>query len=427
MNFMDKFKGLKGKILFNTAIQLINRFAIAGSAFIVSLLIAYFFGPRGFGEYAKATTFIALFYLVTDFGLNAVALRDMTHDPSHQKGIVNNLFGLRTIGSIVLIAVALIITYFLPYNASINEGFTPVAKGAIASISILILYQAFLNTTNLIFQKNLKYEQSTIANVVGSIVTVLAVGLFVYLGFPLPLVLLGYAIGALIGSVILYYFTKRLDPSFAFTFNMQRSILLIKRAFPLGLTLVINLVYFRADVFVLTLFRTTSEVGVYGLAYKFFEFPLTIPTFFANSIYPILLIRSKDKKLFIKTSIKAGLFLIGLSFITMIGLYLGAPLLQYIRSDFAPSIEVLQLLSFSTPIFFLSSLFMWIMITYGKNKLLMIIYLVGMIFNIVLCIKFIPAYGVTAAALITFVSELLILILSGLYSIRLLRVLPLRK
>ncbi len=421
MKFMERFVGLRGKILFNTIIQFVNRFAISGSAFIVNLIVAFYFGARGYGEYAKATTFIALFYLFTDFGLNAVTLRDMTHDQKHQKGIVNNLFGLRTIASVILVILALIITYFLPYNSVANEGFTPVAKFAIASLTILILYQAFLNTANIIFQKNLRYEQSTIANIIASLTTVVTVYLLVIKGFSLPVVLLGYGVGGIVGAIALYYFTKRLDPSFAFAFSKDKSIDLIKRAFPLGLTLIFNLVYFRADVFVLTLVRTTTEVGTYGLAYKFFEFPLTIPTFFANAIYPILLIRSKDKKLFVKTSIKAGLFLFGLSIITTIGLYLGAPFLKYIRSDFSPSIQILQLLSFSTPLFFISSLFMWILITYGKNKMLMIIYFIGMIFNIALCVMFIPAYGTNGAAIITLVSEALVLILSGFYSLRLLR------
>ncbi|MBI2029962.1 flippase [Candidatus Gottesmanbacteria bacterium] len=418
---MLEFTNVRGKILFNTIIQFVNRFAISGSAFIVNLIIAFYFGARGYGEYAKATTFIALFYLFTDFGLNAVTLRDMTHDPKHQKGIVNNLFGLRTIASVILIIIALVIVYFLPYNETANEGFTPVAKLAIASLTILILYQAFLNTTNLIFQKNLRYEQSTIANIIASLTTVLAVYLLVIKGFSLPVVLLGYGVGGIVGAIVLYYFTKRLDPSFAFTFDKNKSINLIKRAFPLGLTLIFNLVYFRADVFVLTLTRTTTEVGTYGLAYKFFEFPLTFPTFFANAIYPILLIRSKDKKVFIKTSVKAGAFLFVMSIITMIGLYIFAPFLRYIRADFIPSIEILQLLSISTPIFFISSLFMWIMITYGKNKMLMIIYFIGMVFNIILCILYIPTYGTTGAAIITLISEALVLILSSIYSIKLLR------
>lgn len=413
---------LRKKIAFNTFIQFVNRFAIAGSAFLVSLLIARYFGARGFGEYSKATNFIALFYLLADFGFNAVVLRDINNRPNEEKSIINNLFGLRMIGGFALICIAILITFFLPYDVVRNEGFTPVAKGAIISLSLMILYQAFLNTANVVFQKHLRYEQSTLANIAASVVTLLTAVVLLSLGKSLPVILLSYVVGAIAASFILFIFVKKLHAQFAPRFSLIESKRLIVKALPLGLTLVFNIVYFRADVFILTLFRTTTEVGTYGLAYKFFEFPLTIPTFFANSLYPILLVHSQNKKQFQSTVTKAGLVLLGLSLIILVGIYITAPLLVYIRKDFFPSIAVLRLLSLSMPVFFLSSLFMWILITYGKNKQLLTVYFIGMIINILLNLLFVPLYGITAAAVITFVTELIILLASGYLAIRLVMV-----
>lgn len=336
---------LSKKVLFNTFAQFINRFVIAGSAFLVSLLIARIFGARGFGEYAKSTTFIAFFYLFADFGMNAYVLREITHNPAREKKIVGNLFGLRLIIGIILTLLAFLVTFILPYDAVRNEGFTPVAKQAMQVLTILVLYQAFLNTTNIIFQKHLKYEQSTLANIIGSIVTLIAVIVFLYFKSPLPVVLFGYSIGSLFAGIILFVFVKKLFIHFTPLFSRAEFKKIILNSLPLGLTLVFNLVYFRADVFILTLFRTTTEVGTYGLAYKFFEFPLTLPTFFANSLYPIFLARVNDKKLFKETVVKAGLFLLGSSIIVLLGFYLCAPLLVFVRKDFYPSIEVLRILS----------------------------------------------------------------------------------
>lgn len=413
---------LQKKIVFNTFIQFINRFAIAGSAFLIALLIGRFFGARGFGEYSKATTFIAIFYLFADFGLNAVVLRQMTNQPEKEKQIVGNLFGLRLVAGLLLTILAIIITLFLPYNVLRNEGFTPVAKGAIIVLSTLVLYQAFLNTTNVIFQKHLKYDQSTLANIIGSVITLITAAVLVFLKAPLPIILFSYAIGSFCASITLFIFVKKLFPHFTPLFSLEQSKKLIKASLPLGLTLIFNLVYFRADVFILTLFRTTTEVGTYGLAYKFFEFPLSFPTFFANSLYPILLARSQNREEFKKTIIKAGFFLLAMSVIIMLGFYIAAPLLVYIRQDFFPSISVLRLLSLSMPIFFISSLFMWILITFGKNRELLIIYFVGMIVNLVLNLFFIPQYGINAAALITFLSEFLIMIASGWVCLKLVMV-----
>lgn len=410
---------LRKKIIFNTLAQVVNRLVLAGSAFLVSLLIARFFGARGFGEYSKATTYIAIFYLLTDFGFNAIVLREINNNPNKEKDIISNLFGLRLLGGLILTILVIVSTFFLPYDALRNEGFTPIAKSAIIVLSLLVIHQGFLNTTNLIFQKHLRYEQSTIASIVGSIAMLISVFILIMFTKSIPVILIGYSLGALVTSVLGFVFVKKLYLHFVPSFSITESKKLIKQALPLGLTLIFNLVYFRADVFILTLFRTTSEVGTYGLAYKFFEFPLSIPTFFANSLYPILLERSNNKAVFKQTIIKAALFLLGLSFIILFIFYLLSPLLAYIRKDFFPSVAVLRLLSLSTPMFFISSLFMWILIIHGKNKQLLFIYFAGMIINILLNLMFVPLYGITAAAIITLISEFLIMIVSGWQAIKL--------
>ncbi len=393
---------------------------ISGSAFVVSLLIARYFGARGFGEYSKATTFIGIFYLFTDFGMNAVVLKKITHKPESENNIINSLFGLRMLTGVLMIIISLAVTYFLPYDNLRNEGFTQTAKSAIMILSTMILYQAFLNTVNVVFQKHLKYEQSTLANIVGSIITLIAVVTLLSFGFSLSGVLSGYTIGAIGASMVLFLFVGRLAKKFQPRFDWGEYKTLIKQSLPLGLTLVFNLVYFRADVFILTLYRSTVEVGTYGLAFKFFEFPLSLPIFFVNSIYPVLLARSHDKQVFKSISVKAAIFLFGASLLTMLAFYLAAPALSLIRSDFYPSIAVLRLLSLSMPIFFLSSLLMWILITFGKNKQLLITYFLGMVLNIALNLLLIPVYGVTAAAAVTLISEVFVFIVSGYLVVKLL-------
>ncbi len=410
---------LKKKVLFNTGAQFVNRLAISGSAFLVSLLIARYFGVRGFGEYSKATTFIAIFYLFADFGINAVVLKEINDKPREEKKIIGNLFGLRMLLGIFLTIIAVLITFFLPYDSSRNEGFTPLSKMAIFALCPLILYQAYVNTVSAIFQKNLKYERMAIAGFLGSVATLIAVFILLLFKNSLPVVMLGYLFGAVIGVLFYQLLVKKVFADFSLFFSVEKMKKIIIASIPLGLTLIFNLVYFRADIFILTYYRTTSEVGVYGLAYKFFEFALTIPALFANSLYPILLNRSKDKQVFKQTTFKAGGFLLLMSFFVMVFFYVSSPLLVLIRDDFYPSISILRTLSFSMPFFFLSSLFMWILITYGKNKQLLYIYFLGMIVNLLLNFLFIPLYGINAAVVITILSEFLIMILSGLVSYRL--------
>jgi O-antigen/teichoic acid export membrane protein len=193
---------------------------------------------------------------------------------------------------------------------------------------------------------------------------------------------------------------------------------------PLGITLLFNLVYFRVDSIILTLTRTTAEVGVYGLAYKIFELPLVIPTFFMNALYPVMLehtvhgTRYTESEYISVLKKSAGLLFAG-SLIVIGALWIGAPIISFIRTDFVGGTQVLRVLALGLPFFFLSSLTMWTLIAKKKQTLLAVIYFISMIVNVLLNMIFIPRFGYMAAAWITVGSEGFVLAMSGYSAVHL--------
>jgi O-antigen/teichoic acid export membrane protein len=71
--------GLPFKIAANTLYQLIGKLITAGITFLVTILIARQFGSTGFGEFTKITTYVAFFYLIVDFGQNAIVLKQISN------------------------------------------------------------------------------------------------------------------------------------------------------------------------------------------------------------------------------------------------------------------------------------------------------------------------------------------------------------
>jgi len=185
-------------------------------------------------------------------------------------------------------------------------------------------------------------------------------------------------------------------------------------AFPLGLTLLCNVVYFHADSILLTFFRSTSEVGVYGFAYKIFELPLSIPTFFMNAVFPLLLIsrKSDNTPAFLRQVRQSAVLLFLLALVLVVLGYLTAPFISLVNADFLKSVLPLRILLLSLPVFFLTSLTMWVLIALKKRSQLFIIYFVSMVVNIGSNMLLIPKYGYMASAWITVVSEILVLMLS---------------
>ena len=171
-----------------------------------------------------------------------------------------------------------------------------------------------------------------------------------------------------------------------------------------------NLVYFRIDIFLLSILKPSADVGIYGLSYKFFDTFLAIPLFLSNVLYPLLLQEINSKGRF-KNIVKryTPVFLIS-SFLIIIIFWFAAPLFSVIRPEYALSVLPFRILLLSLPFFFLTSFFQWILISKKERNFLMILYLIFAVINILLNYIFIPSYGYVASAVITDICEGLVLV-----------------
>lgn len=409
----------------NTASQLVGRIVSSGAIFVASILIARAFGADGYGDFIKITSYIALFYLLADFGMNAVYLqmKNAQAVPAGRQdsgSVWSTLLSLRLAGSIILVFIAIAILSFLPRGS--YQGYTDGVRLGIILFSPAIIFQAIITTTNALFQEKLRYDLSMVAVASGSLIALGAVWIVSISSSSLlgPVAsslafLLGTTLTALLGV-----FLAKAYVTIRATLDTSLARQLIMGSIPLGLTLLFNQVYFRADSIILTLSRSTVEVGIYGFAYKIFEVALVVPTFFMNSVYPFMLARSSqtnvdDVRNLTKKSLRS---LTASSIVVVIVLWIAAPLLRFVRPEFVQSVIALRVLSLSLPFFFLSSLSMWVLITMKKQGILVPIYAVSMIANIGLNLVLIPLWGYMAAAWVTVVSEAFVLLLTGYFVMR---------
>lgn len=400
----------------NTVSQLIGRAVSTVGMTIVSILIAQHFGASGYGDFVKITTYVGFFYLFADFGLNAVYIQRAVDDEHAFSASVpwQELFGLRLMMSVLLAGAAMGILLLLPRGS--GQGYTPLVRLGILLLTPAIIFQAVTTTTNALFQKILRYDLATHAQNAGSVITLVTAVLFIWLSGVNGAYVGVYAIfaGSVVTALLALFFVLKIHKTIAPLFHWRRMWRIFLETFPLGMTLIFNLVYFHADSVVLTLTRSTQEVGIYGLAYKVFELPLVFPLFFMNAVYPLFLkatrSKSNDSRIMFWQSFW---FLLGSAVVIAAIVWFAAPLVTIIRPEFSLSILPLRILIVSLPIFFVSSLFMWILIARKQNWKLFGIHSVAMIGNITANILFIPSHGYIAAAWITGVSELFILLVSS--------------
>ncbi len=400
-------------IALNTASQFIGKGVSGIITFVISIILAKALGVDGYGNFTKITTYVAFFYLFCDFGLNVAYLQLSAEHAS--PGLRHSLFTLRTLMGLILMFLTMSLLIVLP--GSMTQGYSLVVKMGIILFIPSILCQSLITTTNVFFQERLKYELATYALIAGSLLTLLLVYIsslfFSSTQFLFAFVtanLLGIATTAFVALVLV----KKTIGTVKLLWKTTEMRQLFFTALPLGITLIFNVIYFHADSFILTITRSTTEVGIYGLAYKFFEFTLVLPTFFMNAALPLLFQAYSQKNAHVfHARIAKSLWLLSFSSIVIASLgWIAAPLLQYIRPEFTQSTIPLKILLLGLPFFYVSNITMWILVIKKLRVQLLSIYGISMIANVILNVYFIPTYGYIAAAWITVISEFCIVISS---------------
>lgn len=406
--FMNKLKNKDFKLVIsNTASQLIVKTLTSFTTFLVALSVTYLFGIKAFGSFTKITTFVSFFYLLVNFGMNPVYLKEY-----HQRveKLFFNLVTLRLFISSFLFLIILLTISFLPYNSTSDTGFSQFEKVGILLFSLTLFTQALTSSINTIFQKNLVYHLSILPQIFSSIAILMSIPM-AKLYQNISAILMSYSISGLIFFFSSYRLVKKrfsLRAKIEQMVSFSRGI--IRSSLPLGLMLLFNLIYFRIDTLILSLYRSSFDVGAYGFSYKIFEFIVAFPTFFSNSVYPILISKEKNIAEFYHHILNYSLFLFIISLLCAFAVFLFSPILN-LRQDFSYSILPLRILSLSLPFFFLTSLLQWVLIIQNQKILLLVIYFFSMITNTILDIIYIPQFGNTAAASITVFSEFIIFLL----------------
>lgn len=395
------------KISQQTFWQVIGKIVASLCTFIVLAIIARNYGEAGTGVYTLALTYLAIFYLLSDFGFNAYVLARVHGFDDRLQAEFNKLLGVRVLLSSVLVLIAISLLPFLPFTGG------EFSKAVIFGSLSIVAYAMFV-TANLIFQSKLRYELSAAASSIGTLIWLAVAIWFTKLRLTIPFLVLSHLIGWMILTSISFLLLKGLIKKLALEFNLIFMRDIFRNSWPIAATLAVNVVYFRADTFMLAYFKGASDVGIYNVAYQLFQSVLVLPTFVMNSFYPMMLETLRIEVERFKRQIKlafSGLIVVS-TLVFLIVYFLSPFVIKLITgTGFPGSVEALRILSLGFPAYFLSALLMWVMVAKKMYKRMLSVYILGLVFNLIFNFLYIPHYSYLAASWITVISEYLILTL----------------
>lgn len=400
------------KIAYNTVTATGARIVGVALSLVSIGLIARYLGKEGFGSYSLVLAFLYTFNILADLGLYSLMTREISRPGADEKKIASNIFTIRIAALLLFLGLAIIVIWFFPYPTQVKLG---VLIGSVAYL-LMSASQVLMG----IFQKYLKIDRPALAEVIGRLIQLSMVFLFIYLDLGFFFIFGALIISTFFIFVINFIFARRYVPvGLAFDFSLWKKIL--KTALPIGISILLTLIYFKIDSIFLSLsvinkfsINPIADVGIYNIAYKILEGLIFFPAMLVGLVMPLLSKyafsnREKFKKVFQKTldvliifivPIVVGLLILSLPIVVLIG-----------GEEFNVSAQALQILAIAIGLIFLGNLFGHSIIALNKQKSAAWIYFGGMVFNIVTNLIFIPKYSYLGAAATTVFTELLVTIL----------------
>jgi O-antigen/teichoic acid export membrane protein len=395
---------LSKKIAYNTIVQIASKVVATILGLITLGIMARYLGQTGFGEYTTIMTFLSFFAVVADLGLTLVTTQMLSAPSADENRILSNLFGLRLVTAVIFLGLAPLAVWFMPYDATIKWGV------------VLSLWSFFFVALNQVlvglFQKKLRLDKVSIAEVAGRLALLAGVIITAYYRLPLYGMLAATVSGSAVSFYLHYLFARKFAHiSLAFDFSLWREI--FKKSWPIGVTIVFNLIYLRADTLILSLTRSQAEVGIYGATYKVIDVLITLPFIFAGIVLPILTQswltdRERFKRIMQKSFDLMMIFtlplVVGAQFVA------GRLMILVAGSDFAASGVVLRVLILAAGIIFLGTIFSHAIIAVDQQKKIIKAYVFTALTALAGYLIFIPRFSYFGAAWVTIYSELSIAI-----------------
>lgn len=398
------------KLTKNTLISAVGRVFGIIATLISTALLTRALGSEDFGVYSFILAFAATFYVIADFGFGQLLAREIARavpDDEREKTL-GTLFTLRLGFLFVSLGAAPVAALAMGYAPSVIYG---IIIGAAAYLFIS-LAQLLMG----IFQWALRMHYVAFAEFGARLVQLGAV-LAAYISGvrDITAFLLIFAAGFCAQFLMLAFWARRITPMRPHV-DTRRLRAMLGEALPIGISLMLVYVYFRADAIILAFFHPGSPVGFYNLAYRVLENLIFFPAMFVGLVFPKLSAAwTADKAQFRALFRRTRNILLVAAPLALVGTFIFAPLVTSVLggAEFSPATDALRILSIAIALIFLATLPGQAVVAMGIQKKAVWLYFMGAALNVTLNLIFIPRYSYLATSWTTVATEAVVT--AGLY------------
>lgn len=395
------------------------------SLFSVAFLSRYL-GVTTFGDYTAALAIAGLVVTFSDFGFFWSTVESFLRNEG-KLDAVRDILGIRIVVTLSLLILSVLIVLFGNFNEAVKDAFI---------ILTIFVFASSVNSIILaLYQAEYKMAWPTVVDVLSRVVNLAIIVIGIKLKLSFMWFIMGASVAATIHLLVNWFGLFRNN---TIVWPRIKGVSWGKyyhSVFLIGMMALFSTLFYRTDIIILTWMREATDVGIYGMTQKITDLVTMIQGLFLAALFPLLVSRYKEKnETQFNNEISRAMILsavIGLP-ITIFGVFLAHDIVAVVggnafltestvmiagRAMTTP--DILKIMFGFATLYYLSTPFTMGTLASGKVQQLVKVNIIATIINIGLNIWLIPHYSYVTTATTTFLTEIVILILNGVYFCRL--------
>ncbi|HYC20669.1 MAG TPA: flippase [Candidatus Bathyarchaeia archaeon] len=229
-------------------------------SFVITVYIARLLPVSDFGSYITVISFVTLFGIFTDFGINTVIIREGAKNPEDTHNLIFSTMGLKYLMSLASMLAVIVFALFTPYSLEV--------KALIVLMSITLLMGGIGSMFSAVF--NIYQDMKYISIIQIAERTTFASFAFIFLiaGLGVPGVILAIIIAAFVSLLLSFVLSRRIH-YYKLNFRPMLDYTILMPAFWFGIAGLLGTVWQRVDTIMLSLLTNMTQVGLYTPAVNY--------------------------------------------------------------------------------------------------------------------------------------------------------------
>jgi len=366
----------------------------------ITVWLARYLQPEGFGQLNYAVSFIALFAPVAGMGLDGLIVRGVLSKSNSKHEILGTAFVIRVVAGFAAIFIALAVSLFMhPLGSPVN--------GLVFILAATLLFQAAA-PIDYWYQSHLRAVPPTLGRNIAFTAATSARAVFILAGLPVMAfawIITGEALALAVALFVAYGMSGERVRLWTYSSSCARKML--KDSWPILLSAVAVVIYMKIDQIMLGQMLGARAVGIYSAATRISELWYFVPMAIVTSASPIIMANwEQDRDAYVRKMIMLFRVMIGLSILVALPVtFFGNDVIRILYGEHYKDAGVILAIHIWAGLFVALNVSQWpAVFSEGLMIATLIRTSLGAITNVLLNLALIPTYGMVGAAVATILS-----------------------